>query len=192
MPAVRDDEEDEITVRIEYNDHLNRFDLDELLTSIDYTIADVLSEAGLLVAPTTARRSYHRLRFFGGYIFPGFIDVDDDAFGAMPFFGIRSFDAGSLLLTGIVSGAVATKVFNRFMRGFRKSKVESEIERLGNVSGTLLSTIISRLNKWGEDYVEDQRATHGNVTSVTVTKTRRKKSAPPGSAAPSAPPSDDA
>jgi hypothetical protein len=78
------------------------------------------------------------------------------------------------------------------MRGFRKSNVESEIERLGNVSGTLLSTIISRLNRWAEDYVEDQRATDGNVTSVTVTKTRRRKSALPGSVAPSAPPSDDA
>src|SRR5215213_8954829 len=48
-----------------------------------------------------------------------------------PLFCISEAKKGSLLLTGVIGGAAATYCFNRFKKGFRRSRFGEEIEHFG-------------------------------------------------------------
>jgi hypothetical protein len=139
----------ECTIRIEYDDFLTRFDIDEVLGSIDRII---------------------EVEFFLPYLdFPPFrypyLALDASEFS---YVGIKSFDSGSLLLTVFISGSVATYVATRFKRGVNKSLLADQIERSGRLTGDFLARALSKVNDWAEQYVPKQKELGGKITKISV------------------------
>jgi len=173
------DDEDQITVRIEYAEYLTRLDLHEILDSLDSTVSEIMVGARLLPAPSLRPYSnpFDFLQIWREPVLPGFTFNSGSATAAAvpPFFRIKSFGTGSVVMTGILSVYAATTVLNPLKRGVDSSNLRKEIERLGRVSGDVLSAVIAQINAWGEDYVARQRASSGNVTSVTVARAAAPK-----------------
>ena len=85
-----------------------------------------------------------------------------------PLFCITEVHKGSVLLTGIISGAAAKYCFDRFSRGFKKSRFGEEIEHLGQIIGNRLGAIVERMNQWLEEYRLDANDRRSNLKSIKV------------------------
>ncbi len=166
-PADQMSHEDdpEYVIEIEYSNFITRFDLDEIVESIDRIIETELFEA-FNPEYRFLRRSYPYLNY----------PVLSEGSG-LSFIGIRSVESGSIWLTVIASGAVATYVARRFKKGIDKSLFAEELERSGRMVGDVMGGALRRINDWAEKYVPKQKELGGNVKRIAV---RKKKSAEGG------------
>jgi hypothetical protein len=163
-----------IVLRVEFDGYLTRFDLWEILQGLDELVFKVLVHEEL-VEPAV-----------GGTQFPfpsfdvtrGRITVGSELL-PLTFFQITSMGKGSLLLTGILSGAVAAHVLRKLRTGIRRSGLDAQLERLGEISGDLLARVLGYLNGWAEQYT-DKRSNFGDgvIKSVTVKVKRPTKRKP--------------
>ncbi len=91
---MNNEEDPQYTITIEYEDFVTRFDLDEILSSIDRII-----EAELL--------DYFDPDFrFSRRRYPYLLPYRDGPDSELSFLGIKSVDAGSITLTVFVGGVV--------------------------------------------------------------------------------------
>ena len=158
------DNNPEFSIVIDYDDFLTRFDLDEILSSIDGIIEDeLLSEFD----PEFRFMRRH-------YPYPYWYREAPE----LSYIGITAVDSGSIILTVIASGAVATYVARRFKKGVDKSLLAKQIERSGKMTGDLFGTILKRINDWAEKYVPEQRELGGKVKNVRVERKRKNDSQP--------------
>lgn len=155
----------EYTIAIDYDDFVTRFDLDEILSSIDRIIEEeLLSGLGLPF--------YYRYSYPFGYPFQHREEP------ALSYVGITAVDRGSILLTVVASTTVAAYVARRFKKGVDGSLLADELERSGRLAGDLLGTALSRLNDWAERYVPKQRELGGKVKSIRVARKPKPKNGP--------------
>ena len=138
----------DLTIRISYDDFLTRFDLDEIISSIDRLVEDDQSP-GIHGDP---------------YLSSGRPSVGPE----LSYVGIRSIEPGSITLLVIVGSAVATYVAKRFFKGVTKSALGKELERGGRIFGDALGPLAGRINDWAEKWVPQQRAMGGNVTKISA------------------------
>ncbi|MDE3021006.1 MAG: hypothetical protein KGI54_04030 [Pseudomonadota bacterium] len=159
---MQSDDEPEYTITIEYDNFLTRFDLDEILSSIDRIIEDELF--------SRFNPEFH-LFFPKYYKFPYWYR-DTPEFS---YVGITGVDHGSIILTVLASAAVVHYVATRFKKGVDKSLLAEELERSGQLSGDLFGPILSRINDWAEKYVPKQQELGGKVKKVRVERKRKNK-----------------
>jgi hypothetical protein len=161
---MSNENEPEYTIAIEYDDFLTRFDLDEILSSIDRIIEDeLLSE---LDPEFRFWRRHH-------YPYPYYREAPE-----LSYVGITAVDRGSIILTVLASGAVATYVARRFKKGVDKSMFAEELERSGRMAGDVLGSALTRINDWAEKYVPKQRELGGKVKKVTVKRKNKNDPKP--------------
>lgn len=148
----------EYLIIIEYDDFLTRFDLDEILSSIDRIIEDeLLSEFD------------PEFRFWRRHHFPyWYRDAPE-----LSYIGISAVDRGSMILTVLASGAVATYVARRFKKGVDKSLLAEQLERSGQLVGDVFGSVLERINDWAETYVPKQRELGGKVKKVRAERKRK-------------------
>ena len=156
----------EFSILIEYDDFLTRFDLDEILSSIDRIIEDELRsniypEFDLLFRKLYPFRYWYR-------------DTPE-----LSYVGITAVDRGSIILTVLASGAVATYVARRFKKGVDKSLLAEELERSGFIVGNLLGSVLKQINDWAEAYVPKQRELGGKIKSIKAEGKRTNDSNKP-------------
>lgn len=153
------DNSSELSIIIDYDDFLTRFDLDEILSSIDVIIEDeLLSEF------------YPDYRFLRQhYPHPYWYRETPE----LSYIGITAVDRGSVILKFIVSGAVAIYVARRFKKGVDKSILAKQIERSGKITGDVLGRVLERINDWAEKYVSEQQELGGKVKKVRVERKRK-------------------
>ncbi len=166
---IGDPDEPEYTIVIDYEHFVTRFDLDEILGSIDRII-----EAELLDYFDPEFR-YIRRR----YPYPFSFWEHGEA--QLSYVGIKSVGAGSITLTVFVGGVVLGYVARRFKKGVDKSLLADELERSGRLAGDVMGSVLTRLNNWAERYVPKQRELGGNVTKITVQRKRKNKDDAPQS-----------
>jgi len=148
------EDEPEYTITVEYDDFITRFDLDEILGSIDRIIeAEVL---GALDRPLRFRLGPYQWRYR---------EPEDADFS---YIGIKSVGAGSITFTIFASGIVLGYVAKRFRKGVDTSLFAEEIERSGRLSGDVIGSALARVNNWVERFVPKQRELGGKVTKITV------------------------
>ena len=147
-------EELKFSINIEYDDFLTRFDLDEILMSIDRIVEDELF---------TFRDPEYRCL---SQRYP-FNHRREEA--ELSYIGITGIGYGSIILCVLVSGAVATYVARRFKKEVHKSLLAEQIERGGQLTGDFLGFLLSRINDWAIRYVPKQRDLGGKVTKIEVT-----------------------
>lgn len=150
---MEDEAEYELKISVDFDDFVTRFDLDEILGSIDRIIEQEV--------------------FWG--VYPKWF-LEEDIFGPfyehrfhqprMTYLGIRSINSGSLIIGAFIGGAVLTYVSTRFARGVDESLLADELKRSGRLTGDSLGRILSRINDWGERYVKKQRDKGGNVRAI--------------------------
>jgi hypothetical protein len=158
------DNNPEFSIIIDYDDFLTRFDLDEILSSIDGIIEDeLLSEFD---------PDYRFMRQL--YPHPYWYRETPE----LSYIGITAVDRGSIILTVIASGAVATYVARRFKKGVNKSLLAKQIERSGKMTGDVLGGVLKRINDWAEKYVPEQRELGGKVKKIRVERKRKDDSKP--------------
>ena len=154
------EDEQEYSIIIEYDDFLTRFDLEEILSSMDRIIEDeLLSEFD----PEFRFWRKHRYPFSYWYR-----DTPE-----LSYIGITAVDRGSIILTVLASGAVATYVARRFKKGVDKSLFAEELERSGRLAGDVFGSALARINDWAEKYVPKQRELGGKIKSVKVERKRK-------------------
>ena len=152
--------EQEYSILIEYDDFLTRFDLEEILSSIDRIIEDEL-----LSRFDPEFRFWLRLH----YPFPYWhLDAPE-----LSYVGITAVDRGSIILTVLASGAVATYVARRFKKGVDKSLLAEQLERSGQLAGDVLGSALARINDWAEKYVPKQRELGGKIKSLRLERKRK-------------------
>lgn len=154
-------DEPEYTITIEYDDFLTRFDLDEILASIDHIIETKLLD---YYGPDF---QFFRQRYW--YFAPYREGIESE----FSYLGIKSVDAGSITLTVFVSGVVLGYVAKRFMKGVDQSLFAEELEHAGRMVGDLFGSVLARVNNWAERYVPKQRELGGRVTKITAQRKRR-------------------
>ena len=154
----------EFIISIEYDGFITRFDLDEILTSLDRIIeSELLSQLGL---------NYWILRRRISYFFPLWGESKPD----FTYIGIKSVKAGSINLVVFIGGAVLGYVARRFKKGVDESLFAEELERSGILTGNLLGILLKRINDWAEKFVPKQRELGGRVKKITATQKDRKNS----------------
>jgi hypothetical protein len=158
------DSNPEFSIVIDYDDYLTRFDLDEILSSIDGIIEDELL--------SVFDPDYYFMR--RRYPYPYWYRETS----GLSYIGITAVDRGSIILTVIASGAVATYVARRFKKGVDKSLLAKQIERSGKMTGDVLGGALKRINDWAEKYVPEQRELGGKVKNVRVERKRKYDSQP--------------
>ncbi len=154
-------QDSEYTITIEYDEFITRFDLDEILTSIDRII-----EVELLDYFDPEFR-YPRTRY--PYILPYWEHAEPE----FSYLGITSVSAGSITLAVFAGGVVLGYVAKRFKKGVDKSLLAEELERSGRLSGDVFGSALTRINNWAEKYVPKQRELGGRVTKITVQRRRK-------------------
>ena len=159
---MEDDNQPEYTISIEYDEFLTRLDFDEVLKSIDRIIEDELLDYYYPEFRISARRS--RLGRLGL--------IRESQEPEFSYIGIKSVEAGSVLLTVFVGGAVLGYVAKRFKKGVDESLFAEELQRTGRMAGDVFGSVLSRVNDWAERYVPKQTELGGRVTKITA---RRKK-----------------
>ena len=158
------DNSQEFSIIIDYDDFLTRFDLDEILSSIDEIIEyELLSQFD----PTYIfmRRIYQHSYW-------------NRETPKLSYLGITSVDRGSIILTVIASGVVATYVARRFKKGVNESLLAKQIERSGKMTGDVLGGVLKRINDWVEDYLPEQQKLGGKVKKIRVERKRKDDSKP--------------
>lgn len=141
----------EYSIIIEYEDFLTRFDLNEILCSIDKII-----ERELFPYVNAGEHSLHRQNLNLSYL------------------AITSIEHGSINLTVIASYAVAKYVATHFKKGIDESILSEQLERSGKLVGDSLGRILIPINNWAEKYVLKQKQTGGNVRKIKVCRKIRK------------------
>jgi hypothetical protein len=141
---------DEYEIVVDYNEFLTRFDLDEVISSIDRIIESSI------VPLFVEFPSYYPYEYIRDPIFS--------------YVGIKGVSRGSMVLEIIISTAVVTYVARRFKKGVDVSLLADEIERSGRITGDFFGGLLQRLNNWGEQYVRKQREKGGNITRIQVRK----------------------
>jgi hypothetical protein len=161
---MKNEEDPEYTITIEYKDFVTRFDLDEILSAIDRIIeTEVLGYFDPDLRILRRQYPYGRPYWGGG---------DSE----LSFLGIKSVDAGSITLTVIVGGAVVAYVARRFKKGVDKSLFADEVERSGRMTGDVFGAVLGRVNDWAERYVPKQRELGGRVTKITAQRKHKSRS----------------
>ena len=150
---MNDETEHELIISVSFDDFVTRFDLDEILGSIDRIIEQEI--------------------FWG--VYPKWL-LEEEIFGPfyehrfhqprMTYLGIRSINSGSLIIGAFIGGAVLTYVGTRFARGVDESLFADELKRSGRITGDSLGRMLSRINDWAERYVNKQREKGGNVRAI--------------------------
>jgi len=158
------DNNPEFSIIIDYDGFLTRFDLDEILSSIDGIIEDEL------LSEFDPDYRFMRRR----YPYPYWYRETPE----LSYIGITAVDRGSIILTVIASGAVATYVARRFKKGVDKSLLAKQIERSGKMTGDVLGSVLKRINDWAEKYVPEQRELGGKVKKVHVERKLKNDSQP--------------
>jgi hypothetical protein len=153
------EENPEYSIVIEYDDFLTRFDLDEILSSIDKIIEEELLDYD--------DPDYRFLR--RRYPFAYWHRDQPE----LSYIGIAGVSQGSIILTVFASGAVAAYVARRFKRGVDKSLLADQLERSGQLAGDILGAALSRINDWAERYVPKQKELGGKVTKVRAVRKRK-------------------
>ncbi|MBI5638271.1 MAG: hypothetical protein HZA03_09920 [Nitrospinae bacterium] len=152
----------EFNIIIEFDDFLTRFDLEEILSSIDGIIEDELLSNFDSDFPLMRRHNYRHPPWY------------QEAPG-LSYIGITAVNRGSIILSVIFSSAVSTYVAHRFKIGIDKSLLAKDIERSGKLIGDKLGSILKRINDWVEEYVPEQRELGGKVKKIRVEKKRKRK-----------------
>ncbi|MBE1162795.1 hypothetical protein [Dyella acidiphila] len=166
MPRTNSDDAAEYSITIEFNDFITRFDLDEILASIDGLIEEELFD---FFGPDFF--FFRRRR----YSFPPYLNRDAPVFS---YLGITSVESGSITLGVFVGGAVVGYVGKRFKKGVDESLLAKEIQRSGRLVGNVMGRILERINNWAERYVPEQQELGGNITKIEVQERKpRDKSA---------------
>lgn len=153
----------EYLIVIEYDDFLTRFDLDEILSSIDSIIEDELL-SNLDPNFRQWRRRHH-------YLFPH--ECRDTP--ELSYIGVTAVDRGSMILTVLVSGAIAAYVARRFRWGSDNSVLAKQLERAGKLAEAPLGSALARINQWAAQYVPRQRELGGKVKKVRAIAKRRSE-----------------
>jgi len=159
-----DGDDSEFSITIEYDGFITRFDLDEILVSIDRIIEiEILDywdpEFRFL------RRRYPYLSPYWDHAEPDF-----------SYIGIKSVEAGSITLGVFLGGVVVGYVAHRFKKGVDKSLLAEELERSGRLTGNVVGVLLQRINNWAERYVPKQRELGGRVTKISAAPRRKSKS----------------
>lgn len=145
----------EFSIIIEYDDFLTRFDLDEILSSIDRMVEDELLSYHDPEYRCLRQRypisSYHR----------------EDA--GLSYLGITGIRDGSITFSMLASGTVASYVAHRFRKGVDKILLAEQIERSGQLTSDSLGFFLSRVNDWAIRYVPKQRELGGKITRIEAT-----------------------
>lgn len=152
----------EYNIIIEYDDFLTRFDLEEILSSIDGIIEDELLSNFDSDFPLTRRHKYRHPPWYREA--PG-----------LAYIGITAVNRGSIILSVIFSSAVSIYVARRFKKGVDKSLWAKELEHSGKLTGDKLGSALKRINDWAEKYVPEQRELGGKVKKIRVRKKRKRK-----------------
>lgn len=154
------DNNTEFSIIIDYDDFLTRFDLNEILSSIDRIIEDEL----LSEVDHDYRYMWRRPHHYWYRKTP-----------KLSYIGITAVDRGSISLTVIASSAVAIYVVRRFKKGVNKSRLAKQIERSGKITGDVLGGVLQRINDWAEKYVLKQRKLGGKVKKIRAEKGGEKR-----------------
>lgn len=148
-------EENTIEVVIEYDGFIAGRELAEIIEVLDEALWYEMEEFFL---PSPFR--YRYLRRYGE---------------PPPLFCISEAKRGSLILTGAIGGAAATYCFNRFKKGFRRSRFGEEIEHFGRLIGDQMGSVIERMNRWLEEYADDAKESKSRIKSIQVRKGKSDK-----------------
>jgi hypothetical protein len=152
---MQNEDNPEYSITIEYDDFLTRFDLDEILSSIDRIIEDEL-----IFELDPEFRLFSQRRYGYPYLFREAPELS--------YVGITAVDRGSIILTVLATGAVATYVAKRFKKGVDKSLLAEQLERSGRLAGDVFGSVLERINDWAEKYVPKQRDLGGKVKTIRV------------------------
>lgn len=177
--------DDEIAVRIGFDGHLTRIELTEILEAIDSETMNALLDARVLPEGLFGRPGSPFVnpweflfpsvgRIYSLPVLPGWAPGSSNGADVPAFFAIRSFKPGSAILVGVLSvtaSAIARRAWKKFSEGFSESDLPHQMKEFGTISGDLLATVISRLNRWAIRYVALQRSKQGNVTAITIETT---------------------
>jgi DNA helicase HerA-like ATPase len=166
-------ESSEYLIVIEYEDFLTRFDLDEILSSIDSIIEDELL--------SNLDPNFRRWRRRHHYLFPHeYRDVPE-----LSYVGITAADRGSMVLTVLVSAAIAAYVARRFRSGADQGVLAGPLERAGKLPYLPFAPALARINDWAAQYVPRQREMGGKVKMLrAIPKRKSEPQEPPPRAAP--------
>ncbi len=155
-------DEAEFIITIEYDEFITRFDLDEILGSIDRIIEfEYLDHLG---------PDFWILRQRILHFFPYWGRPKPD----FTYIGIKSVEAGSITLGVFLGGAVLGYVAHRFKKGVDESLFAEELERSGILRGDIVGSLLKCINDWAERFVPKQRELGGRVKKITATQKERK------------------
>jgi hypothetical protein len=146
----------ELRITIEYDDSLTRFDLDEILSSIDR----IIESARFYLEPEFSLRSRWSgvLNWYGA----------SQATPNLTYVGIRAIEPGSLEILAFIGGAVVSYGAQRFRKGVDSSILGKELERSGRLFGGLVGPLVASINNWGERYVPYQKELGGKVKRISA------------------------
>ena len=145
----------EYSIIIEYDDFLTRFDLEEILSSIDRIIEDEFL--------STFEPEFHLLGR-EKYQYPYWYRVRPD----LSYVGINAVGRGSINLTVFASAAVAKYVSCRFKREINMCLLVEQLERSGQLAGDIFGSVLAHINDWARKYVPKQREMGGKIKNVRV------------------------
>ena len=149
-------EEQRYLLIVDYKEFLTRFDVDELMSSIDRIIEhELITRIGpkfLYIEPPYAWPYPWRQTPLLSYI------------------GISSVRPGSLILEIIVSSTVVAYVLRRFKKGVDESILAEEIQRSGLLAGDFIGNLLAKINNWAERYVRKQQELGGNIEKIRIEK----------------------
>ena len=147
------------TIHIEFEGFLTRFDIDEIISSIDSIVESQL------LPPSPSLPSSR-------YGFPWPPEWSEGLYWGTPprlsYVGVVGVSRGSISLVFTIAAAVALYVANRFKKGVNDSLFAKELERSGRMFGDALGPIVERINNWAERYVPAQREVGGRVKHIKV------------------------
>lgn len=145
-------EDGNFTITIEFDGFLTRFDLNEILSSIDFIIEDqIISHRTYSFDPI--------LRYFLEEARPR------RRTPLFSYLGITSVSSGSITFTVLLSSSVILYVAKNFKKGFLKGSLDEEISRSGLISNNFISNILRKINDWAEKYV-DKKGNSRNVKKI--------------------------
>ena len=145
MPEQRS----EVEVLIEYDEFIAGRELSEILEVLDASLSYEI-EREFDFPPFYFRHPYLR-RF-------------EERPSAL--FCVKKISDGSLIITGVLSGAAATYCYNRFAKGFRPKRFGDQIERFGRSIGDNIEAVVERMNVWLEEYAESAREKNSRIKSI--------------------------
>lgn len=147
----------EIEIIIEYEGFIAGRELSEIIEALDEALWDEIQEEELYPFPPRFYTHGWRLR------------------EPTPLVCISAVQEGSISLTCILGGVAAKYCYDRFKRGFRRSRVGDEIEHFGNTLGNNIKMVLQRVNSWLDDYTEHARANHSHIKKIRAREKNSKE-----------------